>query len=116
MATLSRQVCSACSTRLHTEGPCVPKAISAQALRNPDAVAVVADTKILHYRDLDCHSNRLARHLRKLGVGANVLVGLCLPRSLDWVVAALGIWKAGGAYVPLDPSYPPERLAFMLKD
>jgi len=104
MASLSRQVCSTYSTRHHTEGLCVPNAISAQTIRNPDAVALIADTKVLLYRDLDCQSNRLAHRLRKLGVGADVLVGLCLPRSLDWVVAALGIWKAGGAYVPLDLS------------
>jgi amino acid adenylation domain-containing protein len=116
MATLSRPACSAYSTRLQAEGPCVPLAISAQTMRNPDAVALIADTKVLLYRDLDCQSNRLAHHLRRLGVGADVLVGLCLARPLDWVVAALGIWKAGGAYVPLDPSCPRERLACGLKD
>lgn len=115
MATLSRQTCSAYSTRLHCEGPCVPRAISAQALRNPDAVALIAGTQVLNYRDLDCHSNRLAHHLRSLGVGTDVLVGLCLPRSLDRVVAALGIWKTGGAYVPLGPTCPPQQLAFMLQ-
>ena len=70
----------------------------------------------LTYQQLDCRANRLASYLRSLGVGRDVLVGLCLPRSLDMVVGALGILKAGGAYVPMDPAYPPGRLAFMLDD
>ena len=68
------------------------------------------------YRELDRRANQLAHHLRALGVGPDVLVGLCVERSLEMMIGLLGILKAGGAYVPLDPSYPPERLAFMLAD
>jgi amino acid adenylation domain-containing protein len=94
----------------------ITRMISAQAARRPDEVAVTAGPRSLTYHELDCQANRLARRLRSLGVGADVLVGLCLPRSLDLVIGALGILKAGGAYVPMDPAYPNERLAYMLDD
>src|SRR5262249_36495499 len=61
-------------------------------------------------------ADRLARHLRELGVGPEAVVGICLERSLDLVVGLLAIWQAGGAYLPLDPAYPAERLAFMVAD
>lgn len=94
----------------------VPEAVAAKAAKWPEAVALTAGSKVMTYGELNIRANRLARHLRSLGVGPNVLVGLCLPRSLDMVAAALGILKAGGAYVPMDPAYPPDRLAFMLED
>ena len=94
----------------------VPEAVAVKAAKWPDAVALTAGAQVMTYGELDFRANRLARHLSSLGVGPNVLVGLCLPRSLDMVVAALGILKAGGAYVPMDPAYPPDRLAFMLED
>jgi amino acid adenylation domain-containing protein len=97
-------------------GMCVPKLVAAQAARRSDAAAVALGAQVLTYHDLDSRANRVARYLRSLGVGADVLVGLCLPRSLDMVVAALGIMKAGGVYVPMDPAYPPDRLAYMLDD
>jgi amino acid adenylation domain-containing protein len=90
--------------------------VSARARERPEALALTADGASLTYCELDVKANRLANRLRSLGVGADVLVGLCLPRSLEMVVGALGILKAGGAYVPLDPAYPAERLAFMLDD
>src|SRR5262249_12294975 len=68
------------------------------------------------YRALDARSSQLAHHLRAHGVGPEVVVGLCLERSLEMLVGLIGILKAGGAYLPLDPDYPPERLAFMLAD
>ena len=73
-------------------------------------------TQRLTYGELDARANQLAHHLRTLGVGPDVLVGICVERSLEMVVGLLGILKAGGAYVPLDPGYPHERLAFMLED
>ena len=88
----------------------------AQAARAPEAVAVAYDGNHLSYRELDERSTCLAHHLRGLGVGPEVLVGLYLERSVEMVVGLVGILKAGGAYVPLDPAYPAERLAFMLQD
>src|SRR5262249_57113198 len=82
----------------------------------PDAVAVVFEEETLTYGELDLRANRLAHHLRALGVGPETVVGLCLARSLDMIVGLLGILKAGGAYLPLDPDYPEARLPFMLAD
>ncbi len=95
---------------------CVHQLFEQQVERSPDAAAVVLAEQQLTYRELNARANQLARHLRSLGVGPDVLVGLCVERSLDMVVGLLGILKAGGAYVPLDPSYPAARLAFMLQD
>ena len=77
---------------------------------------MVFEDERLSYGELDARSSRLAHHLRALGVGPEVVVGLCIERSLAMLVGLLGILKAGGAYLPLDPDYPPERLAFMLAD
>ena len=87
-----------------------------QVERSPEAVAVVFEDKQLTYDELNCRANQLAHHLRTLGVGAEVPVGICVDRSIEMVVGLLGILKAGGAYVPLDPAYPTERLYFMLAD
>ena len=87
-----------------------------QVERNPDAVAVVFEDRQLNYRELNNRANQLAHYLRKLGVGADIVVGLCVERSVEMVVGLLGILKAGGAYLPLDPTYPEERLHFMLQD
>jgi amino acid adenylation domain-containing protein len=87
-----------------------------QAARTPGRIAIVADGTELTYDDLDLRANRLAHHLRSLGVGAEVRVALCLRRSPALLVAILGVLKAGGSYVPLDPTYPAGRLAFMLGD
>ncbi len=83
----------------------------AQAARTPTAPAVIAEGRVCSYAELDAQSSLLAGYLRELGVGPEVLVGLCLERSLEMVVALLAVLKAGGAYVPLDPEYPAERLA-----
>ncbi|MDQ6781856.1 MAG: amino acid adenylation domain-containing protein [Actinomycetota bacterium] len=88
----------------------------AQAAATPDATAAVAGATSLTYRQLDGRANRLAHHLQGLGVGPEVLVGICLGRGLDLGVAVLGVLKAGGACLPLDPAYPTPRLAFMLED
>src|SRR5919199_1677627 len=95
---------------------CVHELVAAQAARAPDAPAVVAGERVLTYQELDRASNQLARHLRRLGIGPGTLVGVCLDRSTQYVVAALGALKAGGAFVPLDPAYPVARLTFMLND
>jgi amino acid adenylation domain-containing protein len=94
----------------------VPGLVAAWAAATPEAVAVEAQGQQLSYRELDHQSNQLAHHLQGLGVGPDVLVGLCVERAPGMVVGALAILKAGGAYVPLDPSYPADRLVFMLQD
>src|SRR3954468_3461099 len=85
-------------------------------VRTPEAVAVQYGSRRLSYMRLEQRTNQTANYLKRLGVGSEVLVGVCIQRSLDMVVALLGILKAGGAYVPLDPEYPQDRLAFMLDD
>ena len=94
----------------------LPQLFEAQVARTPDATAVAFEDTTLSYAELDARANQLAHHLRGFGVGPEVVVGLCLERSLDMIVGLIGILKAGGAYLPLDPDYPQERLAFMLKD
>ncbi|MDU1607758.1 MAG: amino acid adenylation domain-containing protein, partial [Staphylococcus epidermidis] len=84
--------------------------------RTPDAVAVVHEERRLSYAELNTQANRLAHHLRGLGVKPDDRVAICIARSPEMIVGLLAILKAGGAYVPLDPAYPPERLAFMLRD
>ncbi len=87
-----------------------------QAARTPDAIAVRCDEQQMTYAELDRRAAQVAHHLRTLGVDAEVIVGLCLERSIDLIVGVLGILKAGGAYLPIDLAYPPERLTFMLED
>ena len=101
---------------LEKEVLCIHQLFEAQVERTPEAVAVSYQDMQLTYRHLNQRANQLAHYLRKLGVGPEVLVGLCVERSPDMLVGLLGILKAGGAYVPLDPTYPQERLAFMLRD
>ena len=90
--------------------------VAFQAAVKPDAIALVSKKRVWSYRELDENANTLADMLRNLGVGPQVVVGLCMPRSPIMVVGALGILKAGAAYLPLDPAYPPARLAFLLDD
>ena len=95
---------------------CLPQMIAEQARKNPDQVALIFEEQQLSYGELNQRANQLAQHLQSLGVGPEVLVGLCVERSLEMVVGLLGILKAGGAYVPLDPSFPQGRLAYMIAD
>ncbi|HEY2739537.1 MAG TPA: condensation domain-containing protein, partial [Thermoanaerobaculia bacterium] len=94
----------------------VQELFAAQSRRTPDAVAVMYGDAALTYAGLATRAGRLARHLRRLGVGPDILVGLLAERSLDMIVGVLGVLQAGGAYVPLDPGYPGERLAFLCDD
>jgi amino acid adenylation domain-containing protein len=94
----------------------VVERFEAQAARTPGGVAVVMGKEELTYAELNRRANQLAHHLRTLGVGTEVPVGLCVERSIDMVVGVLGILKAGGAYVPFDPDYPRKRIEFMLDD
>jgi len=95
---------------------CIHQLFEEQVERTPNAIAVVFEEQQLTYDELNCRANQLAHHLQSLGVSPEVLVGICVERSLEMVVGLLAILKAGGAYVPLDPNYPKERLAFMLAD
>lgn len=94
----------------------VQQLFEAQVKRTPEAIALVCGDQQLTYRDLNARANQLAHYLRELGVGPEVLVGLCVGRSLELIIGLLATLKAGGAYVPLDPAFPPERLSFMLED
>ncbi|WP_425526045.1 amino acid adenylation domain-containing protein [Halotia branconii] len=95
---------------------CVHQLFEEQVQRIPNAVAVVFENQQLTYHQLNYRANGLAHYLRSLGVKPDVLVGICVERSLEMVIGLLGILKAGGAYLPLDPDYPQERLRFMLED
>ena len=92
----------------------VPELIVAQAERVPDAVAVVCGDVVLSYGELVARAGRLGWFLRQAGAGPETVVGLCLERGVELVVAVVGVWLAGAAYVPLDPAYPPARLGAML--
>ena len=94
----------------------VPRLFEAEAARTPDAPAARFGGRCLSYRELNERVNRLAHYLRRHGVRPSVLVGVCLERSLEMLIAVLAVLKAGGAYVPLDPAYPADRLEFMLQD
>jgi len=95
---------------------CVHDLIERQTERRGDSIAVTFENRQLTYSELNRRANQLAHYLRKRGVGPDVLVGLCVERSLDMIVGLLGILKAGGAYVPLDPAYPKDRIAYILED
>ncbi|GAB1538793.1 hypothetical protein NUACC21_14570 [Scytonema sp. NUACC21] len=95
---------------------CLHELFEQQVHKTPNAVAVVFEDQHLTYSELNAKANQLAHYLVSLGVGPEVLVGVCLERSPFMVVALLGILKAGGAYVPIDPEYPQERIAYMLSD
>jgi amino acid adenylation domain-containing protein len=104
------------ATRRQCPEVSVNRLFEQQAKLTPDAVAVVHEGAQLTYSELNASANQLAHYLKDLGVGPEGLVGICLERSIEMVVAVLATLKAGGAYVPLDPTYPESRLAFMLAD
>jgi amino acid adenylation domain-containing protein/FkbM family methyltransferase len=96
--------------------PSIQQRFEAQVARDPATLALVYEDQPLSYGELNRRANQLAHRLQRLGVGPEVVVGLCLERSVELIVGLLAILKAGGAYLPLDPSFPSERLAFMLAD
>ena len=100
----------------YPQGQTLHQLFTEQTLRTPDAIALIFGEERLTYRELDRRATHLASYLRGQGVGPEVLVGVCMERSVEMIVALLGTLKAGAAYVPLDPSYPSARLAFMFAD
>jgi amino acid adenylation domain-containing protein len=102
------------SSRAETR--CLHALFDEQVVRTPDAMAVMFEDQRLSYRELHLRANQLGHYLSRLGVGPDVLVGLCVERSLELIVGLMGILKAGGAYLPLDPEYPTKRMASMLEE
>ncbi len=95
---------------------CAHQLFEQQVARDPDALALIGNGTSMSYRELNQRANHVAHYLRRIGVGPDVLVGVCLRRTHEMVIALLGVWKSGGAYVPLDSSYPEDRLSFMVDD
>ena len=116
-ATEARQLAAWNNTfREYPRELCVHAAFEGQVARTPDATAIIDQKRQLNYRELNEHANRLARRLIKRGAQTGSLVGISLGRSIETVIALLGILKTGAAYVPLDPAYPEQRLDFMVED
>ncbi|MBD2385758.1 non-ribosomal peptide synthetase family protein [Cylindrospermum sp. FACHB-282] len=95
---------------------CIHQLFAEQVERTPNSIAVTFEQQQLTYSELNTRANQLAHYLQKLGVGSEVLVGICVVRSPEMLVGILAILKAGGAYVPIDPAYPQERIAYILQD
>ncbi|MEH2082701.1 MAG: amino acid adenylation domain-containing protein [Nostoc sp.] len=100
----------------YPQDKCIHHLFEEQVERTPNNIAVTFSGQKLTYYELNARANQMAHYLQRLGVGKEVLVGICVERSLEMIVGILGILKAGGAYIPLDPNYPSERLAFILED
>ncbi|MBT5270698.1 MAG: amino acid adenylation domain-containing protein, partial [Candidatus Marinimicrobia bacterium] len=100
----------------YPRGKCIHQLFEEQVEQTPDAVAVMFEEQYVTYRQLNTKANKLANYLKNLGVGPEMLIGICLERSIEMIIALLGILKSGGTYVPLDSDYPEERLSFMVED
>ena len=94
----------------------ITELVARQASRHPEGIALIYEDRVMTYKEVEESANRLAHYLRRQGVSAETLVGICMERSCDMIVAMLATLKAGGAYVPLDPHSPEDRLAFLLED
>jgi amino acid adenylation domain-containing protein len=114
-----RHLCLVEWNNTQTEYPsnlCIHQLFEAHVEKTPDAIAVEFAAQKLTYWELNQRANQLAHYLQELGVGTEVLVGICVERSLEMIIGLLAILKAGGAYLPLDPAHPQERLAYILQD
>jgi amino acid adenylation domain-containing protein len=100
----------------YPQDKCIHQIFEAQAKQTPDAIAVVFEDQSITYKELNVRANRLAHCLRDIGIRPEMVVGICMERSLEMIVGIIGILKAGGAYMPLDPIYPEDRLTFILED
>jgi amino acid adenylation domain-containing protein len=100
----------------YPQNSCIHSLFEEQVIKDSEAIALVFEGTELTYSELNTKSNQLANYLQSIGVGVETMVGLCVERSIEMVVATLGILKCGGAYVPLDPEYPQKRLEYMIKD
>lgn len=100
----------------YPQNQCLHELFEAQVEKTPEAVAVIHKNQLLTYAELNSRANQLGHHLQSLGVGPEVVVAICVERSLEMVVGILGVLKAGGAYIPIEPSYPQERKASLLAD
>ncbi len=113
---LAARLLRARSTLARRAPACLHRIFEAHAVLNSEAIALTCDGHHWTYRELNERSNRLARRLRTLGVGPEVLVGIYAERSAEMIVGVLAVLKAGGAYLPLDTAYPADRLAFLIAD
>ena len=95
---------------------CIHQLFGEQAAKTPKAIAVISEREQLTYQELNQRAQELANYLQSIGVKPEVIVGICLERSLEAVIAILAILKAGGAYLPLDPAYPQQRLEYIIQD
>ncbi|MEH1894385.1 MAG: amino acid adenylation domain-containing protein [Nostoc sp.] len=100
----------------YPQDQCIHQLFEAQVERTPDSIAVVFEDQQLTYRELNTRANQLAHYLQTLGVKPEVLVGICVERSIEMIIGLLAILKAGGAYIPIEPAYPKERFALILQD
>ena len=104
------------SRQQYPRDACIHQLFERQVNRTPDAIALAFEEEVWTYGGLNSRANRLARYLRKRGAGPEVLIGICLDRTPEMVLAVLGVLKAGAAYLPLDPGHPEQRLSLMLRD
>ncbi|MFZ5515903.1 MAG: amino acid adenylation domain-containing protein [Candidatus Zhuqueibacterota bacterium] len=101
---------------MYPDSTCIHELFEQRVAETPNAPALVFESRVLSYAELNGKANQLARYLQKCGVGREVIVGICMERSADMIIAMLASLKAGGAYVPIDPNYPQDRIEYMIND